>query len=150
MAQWLCAFSSTRRNARGIIAAGVSAFAVILSIALFWYIVVVEIQMRSQRKSLVRFSSPVIELLKIVFCLACGLASFVQGYTETLRPFRHGLARYGLWPEELVLSALFLATWGIAFLALSALDFRDFTSRLQLRKETKSWERANRKHGHWL
>jgi hypothetical protein len=127
-----------------VIVGGAVTFALICSVAVFWYFIVVEIEMRRQGKSLVRFSSLVTEFLKVTFCVVFGLASLVHTYTETLRPFRYGLARHGLWPEELVLSALFLATWGIAFLALSVLDFRDLTSRLQLGRET-SGKRPSRR-----
>ena len=104
---------------------GVVFFLVLMSsVTFFWYFVVVEIQTRSKGKSLVRFAHVKFEFVRILVFLACGLGCLFRAYSETLRPFEHDLARYGLWPVEIVLSALVLITWGVTFVISVIVDFR--------------------------
>jgi hypothetical protein len=104
------------------------ALALFSSIALFWYFVVAEIQMRGDGKSLVRFSNRTVELVKVVVLFLCGVGTLFHAYTETMRPSRHGLSHYGLWPVEIILSLLFLVAWGGTFIGLSIFDFKKLTT----------------------
>jgi hypothetical protein len=94
------------------------------SIGLFWYFVVVEVQLRVRGQSLVRFSSRIIESGKVFILFLGRISTFFYGYTEAIRPFQHGLARYGLWPVEIALTVFFLAIWGAPFIGISIYDSR--------------------------
>lgn len=129
------AFLSQQTGMLAIIAAGVTAVGVISSVALFWYFVVVEIQMRSKGKSLVNSSNVALNFAKVSIFFLCGVGTFIHAYSETIRLFQHGLAPYGLWPAEIVLGALLLTVWGTTFIGVSIADFRKLTA---IRKDQKS------------
>jgi len=127
---WVGGFLPSLRQlgrAPGTVWMAVTAFALVSSIALFWYFVVAEIQMRSRGKSFMNFSSGILQFIKVAIFVFCGIAALFYVYTETLRPFHHGLARYGLWPVEIALSALLLAGWAAVFIGLSIVDSRKLT-----------------------
>jgi hypothetical protein len=94
------------------------------SIGLFWYFVVVEVQLRIRGQSLMRFSNRIMESGKVAILFFGGIGTFFYGYTEAIRASQHGLARYGLWPVEIALTVFFLATWGTAFIGISIYDLR--------------------------
>ena len=125
--KWLSKYVPFLRQTSGtpaMVGMAAIAFALLSSIALFWYFVVAETQMRSQGKSFMNFSSVILESLKVVILFLCGVGTVFHIYTETMRPFQHGLAHYGLWPVEIALSALLLAAWGATFIGVSIVDFR--------------------------
>jgi hypothetical protein len=102
-----------------------------LSIGLFWYFVVVEVQLRMRGQSLMRFSNRIVESVKVVGLFFGGIGTFFYGYTETIRPSQHGLARFGLWPAEIVLTVFFLAIWGTAFIGISIYDLRKWPTTMR-------------------
>jgi hypothetical protein len=101
--------------------------AIFVSIGLFWQFVVVEVQLRIRGQSLIRFPNRIVESGKLVIFFFGGIGTLFYAYTEAIRPSEHGLARYGLWPVEIALTALFLAIWGAAFIGIFIYDFRKWT-----------------------
>jgi hypothetical protein len=86
-----------------------------LSVALFWYLVVTEIEMRTHGRSMLRFSGWLKKGTTLIVLLSFGIGSLVYGYVESW-PLRH--AR----PTEAVLVGIFPAIWGTVFIGMGMHD----------------------------
>jgi hypothetical protein len=102
----------------------------LLGIALFWYLVVAEIEMRRQGKSMLRFSGWVKELLAVTVLLLFGAGAFIEAH-RIWSIFFFGLPSHTLLslpaacPGEF-LSMLILSAWGVLFVALAIHDLITF------------------------
>jgi hypothetical protein len=97
------------------------------SVALFWYLVVREIELRLQGKSLLRFSSRFWSFVTILVLFCLGAGALISGYLDGLKqiPFmlRNGSA-IGLFLT--ILTDMFVLAWGITLTGMSVSDFRNF------------------------
>lgn len=86
------------------------------SVVLFWYLVVVEIEMRSRGKSMLRPSrwSSALVLAACLFCF--GAATLFYSYTVS-RPLWYGR------PVDAVIEGIFPTIWGIVFIGIGIQDF---------------------------
>jgi hypothetical protein len=102
----------------------------LLVFVLFWYFVVAEIKMRSNGKSMLRFTGWVSELftVAVLFCFGVGSVWFAYSDTSWLWFHRRVAAA--------ILGGLLLLMWGAAFIGISVYDLVAFLRmRLRPRKE---------------
>jgi hypothetical protein len=99
-------------------------------VALFWYLVVAEIEMRRQGKSLLRFPGWFKELLAASIMLLLGAGAFMCAYVNgrTLLPEPARLVDLFLAPARTCefLSMLILTAWGIVLVGLALHDLIAF------------------------
>lgn len=100
-----------------LLAAGTVAVAVLLvsSVALFWYLVVREVEMRRAGTSMLRCSGMFGQLLTATVLLCCGGGAIFYSYAVS-SPLWH--AR----PVDAVLEGSFPTIWGIVFIAIAVHD----------------------------
>jgi predicted membrane-bound spermidine synthase len=105
----------------------VAGFVFLASVALFWCLVVIEIELRLQGKSLLRFSSRVWSFVTIVvlFCLGAGalISAYLDGRKQIPFMLRNGSV-IGLFLG--ILPDIFLLAWAITLTGMAVSDFRNF------------------------
>jgi hypothetical protein len=112
-------------------AVGAVLAALLLSgIALFWYLVVAEIEMRRQGKSMLRFSGWIKELLAVTVLLLFGAGAFTEAHRIGSifffgLPWHTLLSLPAAFPGE-ILGMLILSAWGVLFVALAIHDLISF------------------------
>ena len=102
---------------------------ILVAIALLWYVVVTEIEMRAQGKSILRFSGRWAELLKIAILFLLGGRAFFKAFSVSSEkvpdsPFTPHLMAVAHQGE--VLSVLILVAWGIALVGVAISDLLAF------------------------
>jgi hypothetical protein len=119
-ADWLSRYLPPLRGA--LFAAAVLVVAALLasSVALFWYFVLTEIEMRRHGKSMLRLTGWFKELFiaSLLFCFGAGSILHAYAYTRSLFHVR---------PAEAVLGGFFLLAWGVAFIGVSVHDIVSFS-----------------------
>ena len=95
----------------------VAAVSVLLAsvVAVFWYMVVKEIEMRRQRQSLFHFQNRAGQIVAISIMLAMGAGGVLYAYVYARKMFYFR-------PAEGVAGAACLALWGVALILLSIKD----------------------------
>jgi hypothetical protein len=102
----------------------------LLGIALFWYLVVAEIEMRRHGKSMLRFSGWIKELLAVTVLLLFGAGAFIEAHTIG-SAFFFGeawntlLSLAAARPGE-ILNMLILTAWGVVLVGLAIHDLITF------------------------
>jgi hypothetical protein len=93
----------------------VIAVLVVSSVALFWYFVIAETEMRSYGRSILRSTDRLKELLIIglLFCLGAGTFIYAYSYVRSCFYFRMA---------EAILGGSLLVAWGVVFVVLSVHD----------------------------
>ena len=112
--------------------AAVIAFVLIVSvflasIVLFWFLVVREIELRLQGRSLLRFSNPLYAISAIVALLGATLGTLVSVYSDIRIkiPFTfRSISTIGLFLE--ILPQLIILLWALAFAWMALSDIRRF------------------------
>jgi hypothetical protein len=98
------------------------------SVALFWYLVVREIELRRQGKSLLRFSGWIRPLFSIIVLFCIGVGAVISAYLDGSHQFpfmiRNGSSTIGWFLT--ILPEVFLLVWAIALIGMSVGDFRMF------------------------
>jgi hypothetical protein len=98
----------------------------LVSVALFWYLVVREIELRLQGKSLLRFLSRLWSFVTILvlFCLGAGalISAYLDGRKQIPFMLRNGSV-IGLFLA--ILPDIFLLAWAITLTGMSVSDFRN-------------------------
>ena len=105
----------------------------LLGVALFWYVVVTEVEMRSQGMSNLRFSGWFKELLAVTIIFLLGAGAFVRAYDSgrTILAEQRWYVGLGLAPSRAFdfLSMLILTGWAIILVGLALHDFVGFIKR---------------------
>ncbi len=118
---------SLARGAAGVTALVVLDTAVFSSMALFWYFVVVEIEMRKRKASHIRFAGQHMERLKATVMMLFGLGAAVFAFHDGHRLVvldQLNLHRF-FWSSvvaDAFIGGLFLVAWGAAFIAMGVHD----------------------------
>lgn len=92
--------------------------AIISIVALFWYFVVVEIEMRTNGNSLVRFRTRTVEALKSILFAVAGFSSVSCAYWDCHRALLYGHGRGGA-----AIIVLLLVAWAIMLVTVAVQDF---------------------------
>jgi hypothetical protein len=98
----------------------------LLVFVLFWYFVVAEIEMRSNGKSMLRFTGWVSELFTVAVLFCFGVGSVWFAYSDTSWLWFHRSV------AAAILGGLLLLMWGAAFIGISVHDLVAFL-RMRLR-----------------
>ena len=121
------AFDLTRPSGAPLVAiAVVFDLAVLTSVAVFWYFVVVEIEKRKHGSSLIRFSSRTLETAKAIVLIGAGVGALVLACWEAHRlvpldqQYRHVL--YWSSMVNAIIGGLFLVIWAIVLIRISIRD----------------------------
>lgn len=118
---------SLARGAAGVTTLAVLDVAVFSTIALFWYFVVVEIELRKRKASHIRFSGQRLEKLKATVMMLVGLGVAVFAFWDGHRLVvldQLNLHRF-FWSSvvaDALIGGLFLVAWGAAFIAMGVQD----------------------------
>ena len=100
--------------------------AVLSTVALFWYFVVVEIEKRKSGSSLIRFSSRTLETAKAIVLIAVGMGAIAVTGWEFHRLFLlNQLYRHAIYWSSMInaiLGGLFLLTWAVVLIKISITD----------------------------
>lgn len=110
-----------------VIIAGVFALAVLASVALFWYFVVAEVEMRSHGGSLIRSSRRILEILKAVVLAVAGGGAVAYACWDGRRLLLLGQntrSLYGSSMADAVIGGLILMIWAIVLIRISVRDLR--------------------------
>ncbi len=83
----------------------------------FWYLVILEIDLRRHGQSFIRFNNRIAQIVTVVIMLCLGLGSIVYSYI-----YLRGVVYFR--PAQAVLGAICLLAWGLFFLRLSLTDAR--------------------------
>jgi hypothetical protein len=113
-------------GATGVVMLAVFDLAVVLSVALFWYFVVVEIERRRQGTTLIRFKSRMLETLKGIVLIAVGLGAFAYACWDSHRLLLVGqLNQRSLYWSSMVdaiVGGLFLLIWALLLIKIGIKD----------------------------
>jgi hypothetical protein len=102
-----------------------------LSVVLFWYLLMAEVEMRLQNKSMIRFKSWLAEICKTVILFAVGIGAIVYAAFEANR-----LLHFDRSITDAIIGGVFLLGWGVLFIATSIRDVVFF-----LRKHRRAIQR---------
>ena len=124
-------------GATGMVINAMLDLAILSTVALFWYFVVVEIEKRRYGSSLIRLSNRTLEILKAVFLTAVGMGAIAVACWEVHRLLLlDQLYRRAIFWSSMVnviLGGLFLLTWASVLITVSVKDLK-----LVLRRNQKS------------
>jgi hypothetical protein len=124
-------------GATGMLIIAVINLAILSSVALFWYFVVVEIEKRRYGSSLIRLSNRTLEIVKAIVLMAAGMGAIAVACWEVHRLFLlDQLYRHAIYWSSMVnaiLGGLFLLTWASVLITVSVKDLK-----LVLRRNQKS------------
>jgi hypothetical protein len=95
-----------------------------LSVVLFWYFLMAEVEMRLQNKSMIRFKSWLGEICKTVILFAVGIGAIVYAAFEANR-----LLHFDRSKTDAVIGGGFLLVWGALFITTSIRDIAYFLRR---------------------
>jgi hypothetical protein len=135
MAFWLSIDSIANRlhlpnpSAESAFAVSILAAGIVLlsSVAVFWYLVVREIELRKEGKSLFRFSGWIRPVVTVIVLFCAGADAVFSAYIDASKrlPFmvRNGSA-LGLFLT--ILPEIFLLAWAISLIGMAVSDFRRF------------------------
>jgi hypothetical protein len=111
-----------------------------LGIALLWYLLITEVEMRRHGKSVMRFSSRWKELLVVTILFLFGAGALVRAYTIASSVIHGRMSYLGLflrvarWDE--ILAMLILAAWGIVLTGVAVHDLIAFLKGKSVRAAT--------------
>jgi hypothetical protein len=123
LANWALSSSylGVPNHAMVVVLTGVFDLAVLSSVALFWYFVVVEMEMRSRGDSLIRFNNRLLEGVKIVLCAFAAFGSLAYAYWDGHRLLFIGEPSTSKTVDAIVGGALLLG-WSIMIVNISSRD----------------------------
>jgi hypothetical protein len=107
--------------------------AFLLSVALFWYLFLLELEMRRHGRSMIRFSSCLGEIAKAVLFVIVGIGALVYAYRGTKQLFDPLRSKADVY--DAYIGGLFLVAWGLAFIGVS---IRDLTAFVRKKGSTRS------------
>jgi hypothetical protein len=116
---------------RDIVVRTVFGALVVSGVALFWYFVVTEAEVRRHGKSMLRFSGAFKELLTVTLMFLLGVGAFIYAYNSRLSWIPHARSR-GTVVElaaaiaDQFLGGLILITWGAVLIGLAVHDLAAF------------------------
>ena len=99
--------------------------AIVSSVALFWYFVVIEAQMRSHGSSLIRSSKRILEVLKAGVLVAAGVGAVAYACWDGHRLLVLGQdnrSLYGSSMADVIIGEPLLVIWAIILIKISVQD----------------------------
>jgi hypothetical protein len=113
-------FSGNLSPSSAVIRAGILilfVLAFVVSIFLFWFLVVSELEMRTQDKSMIRFTNWFAEITKVVALFLVGAVAIAYAILEAER-----LMRFDRSKTDALLGGLLLLAWAFALMTASIRD----------------------------
>jgi hypothetical protein len=122
--EWFPLFLSPSHPATQVLGIAVFALALVSSVAVFWHLVLVELELRSQGRSMIRSSNWFAETCKAVLLVLCGLGALIYAYTEASRLLLLGRSKFDAFG-----GGLFLVAWSAVLIGTSISDIAYFLRR---------------------
>lgn len=108
-----------------VVILGVFALAALASVALFWYFVVAEVEMRSHGSSLIRSLRRMLEILKAVVLAVAGVGAVAYACWDGHRLLilgQNNRSLYGSSMADAMIGGLILVIWAIVLIKMSVRD----------------------------
>lgn len=121
---------SSSTGAPGDVIFGVYALAIVATTAAFWYLVVVEVEMRKRKTSCLRFSGRLLERLKaiVMILIGVGAAVYVLGdgfrHLVVLDQLTRNHNFWSVFVVDVLIGGLFLVGWAAALITMGVQDIR--------------------------
>lgn len=120
--------ASSPAGAPGAVIFGVYVLAIVASTAAFWYLVVVEVEMRKRRSSCLRFSGGLMERLKATAMILIGVGAAISVLWDGYRQFvvlDQLIRNHDFWSVFVVdtlIGGLFVIAWAAALITIGLQD----------------------------